>query len=92
MEQLEKIASGSDWAGYFGSPGLASASLGRKEYERWIIHGNELVTSIVGGKNYRNQPRLGDVDDPADAAAVANNDRLERQHEAWILKTTQGLK
>jgi len=84
MDQLEKIASASDWPGYFGAPGLASSALGQKEYDRWLKGGNELISSIMSGKEYRNLPRLGSVDDPADAAAVTNNERLERQHDAWL--------
>ena len=86
MDQLEKIASASDWPGYFGAPGLASTNLGKKEYDRWLQRGNELISSLLSGAAYRNRSRLGDVDDPADAAAVANNERLERQHDAWLSK------
>ena len=86
MDQLEKIATMSDWPGYFGAPGLASASLGQKAYNRWLQRGDELVSSVLGGKPYRNLPRLGKVNDPADASAVANNQRLERQHEHWLHK------
>ncbi len=86
MDQLEKIASASDWPGYFGAPGLASASLGHRAYDRWLQRGKELISSILNGNAYRNLSRLGNVDDPADAAAVANNERLERQHNAWLSK------
>ncbi|SRR6266702_285753 len=86
LDQLKKIASASDWPGYFGAPGLASAALGQKEYDRWLLRGNELISSVLNGKPYRNLSRLGNVDDPADAAAVANNERLERQHDAWLSK------
>lgn len=92
LDQLQKIASSSDWPGYFGAPALAYSALGKKQYARWLQQGEELVSSILAGKAYRNRSRLGDVDDPADAAALANNERLERQHQAWLAKKKGLLK
>jgi creatinine amidohydrolase/Fe(II)-dependent formamide hydrolase-like protein len=91
IEELEKIASTKEWPGYFGSPALASASLGREMYEQWVKRGNELVTTILAGGDYRKLPRFGDVysDDPADAAAANVNQRLESQHKAWLRKLSE---
>jgi creatinine amidohydrolase/Fe(II)-dependent formamide hydrolase-like protein len=91
IEELEKIASAKEWPGFFGSPALASASLGRETYEQWVARGNELVTTILAGGNYRKLPRFGDVysDDPADAAAMDVNQRLDSQHKAWLRKLSE---
>jgi creatinine amidohydrolase/Fe(II)-dependent formamide hydrolase-like protein len=88
---LERIASKEGWPGYFGSPALASASLGRKTYQQWVERSNDLVTRILAGEDYRKLPRYGDVysDDPADAAAVNVNQRLESQHKVWIKNLSQ---
>jgi creatinine amidohydrolase len=89
MGDLEKIASARDWPGYFGSPSLASASLGRLMYEQWVTRGNELITTILAGGSYRKLPRFGEIyaDDPSDAAAVNVNRQLELRHEAWLRKS-----
>jgi hypothetical protein len=73
------------------APALASASLGREMYEQWVKRGNELVTTILAGGDYRKLPRFGDVysDDPADAAAANVNQRLELQHKAWLRKLSE---
>jgi hypothetical protein len=79
IEELEKIASVKEWPGYFGSPALASASLGRETYEQWVARENELVATILAGGNYRKLPRFGDVysDNPADAAAMDVSQHLD---------------
>ncbi len=64
LDQLEKFAFAGDWPGYFGAPGLASAALGQKEYDRWLLRGNELISSVLNGRTYRNLSRLGNIDDP----------------------------
>ncbi|MCU1274412.1 MAG: creatininase family protein [Bryobacterales bacterium] len=40
----------------------------------------------LAGEDYRKLPRLADLatDDPADAAALSVNRRLQSQHEAWL--------
>jgi hypothetical protein len=88
IEALEKIASAKEWPGHFGSPALASTSLGRETYEQWVARGNELVSTILAGGTYRKLPRFGDVysDNPADAAAMDVNQHLDSQHKAWLRK------
>jgi len=56
-------------------------------YDKWVNLGPtsstaSWMTRIIAS------PRYGDVyaDDPADAAALAFNQRLESRHETWLKK------
>src|SRR5947209_7050857 len=86
IDELGQIAKVKDWPGYFGDPARANASLGKKIYAQWLAKSEELISVVLSGANYRNMPRYGDVyaDDPADAAAVKNNQKLQDQHDAWL--------
>ncbi len=88
IEELEQIATRKGWPGYFGAPSLASAELGHKMYDQWVQRGTELLNRMLSGEDYRKLPRYGDIygDDPADAAALSVNQKLESQHETWLRK------
>ncbi len=88
IKELEEVASRKDWPGYFGAPALASASRGRTMYKQWLARSTELIDQVLSAGNYRRLPRYGDLyaDDPSDAAAVAVNQRIESQHQAWLDK------
>lgn len=47
IEELGKIASRKNWPGYFGSPALASAPLGRRAYDQWVTRSTELRTRVA---------------------------------------------
>ena len=85
-DELVQIAKAEDWPGYFGSPSLANAPLGKRIYEQWLAQSQELVSDVLAGKEYRKRPRYGQMfsDDPADAAAQSVNSQLQSQHAAWL--------
>lgn len=89
IQELEQIAMAKNWPGYFGAPALGSAELGQKMYDQWLQRGAELLNKILNGQQYRELKRYGDLysDDPADAAAVPWNERLESQHTQWLERT-----
>lgn len=86
MAELQKIATADAWPGYFGAPALASPELGRKIYDSWLARARQLVLGVLQGRSTADLPRYGTLyaDDPADAAAVAVNDKLEEKHRAWL--------
>ena len=55
-----EIAKASNWPGYWGSPGFASAAAGATQWKasssRWV----ELALKILDGFDYRQMKRLGD--------------------------------
>jgi len=80
------LARASTWPGYFGSPGLATATFGAAAW-------TELSTRIVGlalrirdGFDYRQMKRYRDTldADPVTASALANDQERERKQSAWL--------
>ena len=69
-----EIAKASNWPGYWGSPGFASAASGAKQWKvsssRWV----ELALKILDGFDYRQMKRLGD-EIRVDEASVGKNFR-----------------
>jgi creatinine amidohydrolase/Fe(II)-dependent formamide hydrolase-like protein len=85
-----EIAKASNWPGYWGSPGSASASAGAKQWKvsssRWV----ELALKILDGFDYRQMKRLGDEIRVGEASVGKNfrqhNQEIERKQQEWLKK------
>ena len=89
---LVKMARQDDWPGYFGSPRLASAARGAKDFELTLAQLTELAVRILEGYDYRRLPRYAKtmLQDPSEAAvdhaALAHDAEQERRQRAWLRK------
>ena len=90
QEQRREIARASDWPGYWGSPGFASAAAGAKQWKasssRWV----ELALKILDGFDYRQMKRLGDEIPGGEGSVGKNftqhNQEIEAKQQEWLKK------
>ena len=90
MDDLILIAKAENWPGYFGSPRLASASVGATLWKQFSARFVEVALKILEGFDYRQIKRLGDVTRtiPAnmaiDKAALAHEQAIESKQHDWL--------
>lgn len=90
MEDLILIAKAENWAGYFGSPRLASAAAGATLWKQFSARFIDVALKILDGLDYRQITRLGDVTKtvPAnvaiDKAALEHDQAIERKQREWL--------
>ena len=85
-----EIAKASNWPGYWGSPGFASAAAGATQWKtsssRWV----DLALKILDGFDYRQTKRLGDEIPPPAELSVAgktfaqHNQEIETKQREWL--------
>ena len=83
-----EIAKASNWPGYWGSPGFASAASGAKQWKVSSSSWVELALKILDGFDYRQMKRLGD-EIRVDEASIGKNFRqhnqeIEAKQRAWL--------
>ena len=82
-----EIAKASNWPGYWGSPGFASAASGAKQWKVSSSSWVELALKILDGFDYRQMKRLGD-EIRVDEASIGKN---FRQHNQEIEAEAAGM-
>ena len=83
-----EIAKASNWPGYWGSPGFASAAAGATQWKasssRWV----ELALRILDGFDYRQMKRLGDEIRVGEGSVGKNftqhNQEIEKKQREWL--------
>ena len=83
-----EIAKASNWPGYWGSPGFASAAAGATQWKvsssRWV----ELALKILDGFDYRQMKRLGDEIRVGESSIGKtnrqHNQQLEMKQQEWL--------
>ena len=89
---LQRIASGAGWPGYFGAPRHASAELGRRVVEAENRQYVALALRILDGLDERQIPRFsvirGEQPGPASVArgAAARDSAEERRQRDWLAR------
>lgn len=95
-EQLVQIGSQSNWPGYFGSPRLGSAALGKEIVRRDVEAYSTLVLRVLDGLDPRSLPRdvVGQAADPGrvkyNVATEEEERRIKSIQQQWL--TSKGLK
>ena len=87
MGDLFAMAKKDDWPGYFGSPRLASASVGARALKEFSVRLNKLVLEILDGRDCRQMPRVADVAlkaIPADNATPRHERAVEKRQADWL--------
>jgi creatinine amidohydrolase/Fe(II)-dependent formamide hydrolase-like protein len=83
-----EIAKLSNWPGYWGSPGFASAAAGATQWRinstRWV----ELALKILDGFDYRQMKRLGDEIGVGEGSIGKtnrqHNQEIEKKQQEWL--------
>lgn len=83
-----EIAKASNWPGYWGSPGFASADAGAKQWKagssRWV----ELALKILDGFDYKQMKRLGDEirveEGNIGKPFRQHNQEIETKQQEWL--------
>jgi creatinine amidohydrolase len=83
-----EIAKASNWPGYWGSPGFASAAAGATQWKasssRWV----DLALKILDGFDYRQMKRLGDEIRVGEGSVGKNftqhNQEIEKKQWEWL--------
>ena len=87
---LLTIAAGVEWPGYFGAPGLATASRGARIMEARSAELSDLALRILGGFDYRSLQRQSDtqLEDEAireyDDAGTEHARRIQQMQKEWL--------
>jgi creatinine amidohydrolase/Fe(II)-dependent formamide hydrolase-like protein len=88
-----ELAKKKDWPGYFGSPRLATASLGERALKEYAARFNKLALEILDGRDYRKMPRVADEDfktiDTVADATVRHERAVENKQAEWLKRKEQ---
>ena len=92
--QMVELARSDNWPGYFGSPRVANAALGKKAWKIYCGNVVERALHILDGQDPRQFPRYADkcrkTMPPAFWQAQQEvEDAAERQQVEWLKRTTK---
>jgi creatinine amidohydrolase len=83
-----EIAKASNWPGYWGSPGFASAAAGATQWKVSTSRSVELALKILDGFDYRQMKRLGDEirvgEGSIGKSNRQHNQEMERKQQEWL--------
>jgi creatinine amidohydrolase/Fe(II)-dependent formamide hydrolase-like protein len=83
-----EIAKASNWPGYWGSPGFASAAAGAQQWKVISASWVELALKILDGFDYREMKRLGDetrLGEPTVGKSFRqHNQEIEKKQREWL--------
>jgi creatinine amidohydrolase/Fe(II)-dependent formamide hydrolase-like protein len=83
-----EIEKASNWPGYWGSPGFASAAAGAKQWKVSSASWVELALKILDGFDYREMKRLGDetrLGEPTVGKSFRqHNQEIEKKQREWL--------
>jgi len=91
-DELVRVARSDGWPGYFGSPRLASAAHGAREWKALSTRLVDLAIRVLEGYDYRNLQRYGDFmkGNPTNVEigrdALERDRKLERKQRDWLIK------
>jgi|RhiMethySRZTD1v2_1073278.scaffolds.fasta_scaffold122748_2 creatinine amidohydrolase len=91
LKQRQEIAKANDWAGYWGSPRLATAAAGAASLKRLSSRLVDLALQILDGFDYSQMKRLGDEITPAEPSVVGktftqHNQEIDTREREWLKK------
>jgi len=85
-----EIAKASNWPGYWGSPGFASAAAGAAQWKANSAMWVELALKILDGFDYRQMKRFGDEIRTGEASIGKpnrqHNQEIETREREWLKK------
>ena len=85
IADITEFATKEDWPGYFGSPRLASASLGEAILKEYSARLNRLALEILDGRDHRQMPRMADEILKAIPVDSLQHERaLATKQENWL--------
>ena len=94
--ELVELARRDNWPGYFGSPRLASAALGKKAWKTYCAKVAERALHILDGQDPRQFPRYADecrktIPPAFWQARQEVEDAAERKQLEWLKRKAEDL-